>query len=118
MSRSVRPFPAGPVRDALGLVRLLWAVERDGVDLDRIKALTEAGELLVVALQLSRASVDSIGHRAAIPRAMDAIDRLAAIPWSADVAEVVRMACSRVSGETLKRDDARDAKRRSTAARG
>jgi hypothetical protein len=118
MSRTVRPFPAGPVRDALGLVRLLWAVERDGVDLDRIRALTEAGELFVVALELSRAGVGSIGHRAAVPRAMDAVDRLAAIEWSADMAEVVRMACSRVSGETVKQEDARDAKRRVHAARG
>ena len=118
MPRPVRPFPAGPVRDALGLVRALWLVERDGVDLDRIKALTEAGELLGVALRLSRSSVDSLGHRAAVPRAMDAIDRLMAIPWSADVAEVVRAACGRVSGDKPKQEDARDAKRRVHAARG
>ncbi len=118
MPRSVRPFPAGPVRDALGLVRTLWLVERDGVDLNRIKALTEAGELLVVALRLSRSSVDSLGHRAAVPRAMDAMDKLRGIAWSADVAEVVRVACGRVSGEKPRQEDARDAKRRVHAARG
>ena len=118
MPRTVRPFPAGPVRDALGLVRLLWAVERDGLDLDRINALTEAGELLVVALQLSRSSVDSLGHRAAVPRAMDAIDKLAAIRWSGEVAEVVRVACARVSGERPKREEPRDVKREARAARG
>ena len=118
MPRPARLFPAGPVRDALGLVRLLWAVERDGVDIDRTKTLTEAGELLVLSLQLSRSSVDSLGHRAAGPRALDAIAKLTSIEWSADVAEVVRMACGRVTGETSKLPDARDAKRRSHAARG
>ena len=118
MSRPARPFPAGPVRDALGLVRLLWAVERDGVDLDRMKTLTEAGELLVLALQLSRSSVDSLGHRAAGPRALDGIARLASIQWSSDVTEVVRVACGRVTGERATGEDARDAKRRVHAARG
>ena len=118
MSRPARPFPAGPVRDALGLVRLLWAVERDGIDIDRTRTLTEAGELLLLSLHLSRSSVDSLGHRAAGPRALDAIAKLSSIPWPADVAEVVRMACGRVTGETSKREDKRDAKRRSVAARG
>ncbi len=43
-----RPFLAGAVRDALGLVRLIFRVEqeRGDFDLDRDKAIVESGEAL------------------------------------------------------------------------
>lgn len=112
-----RPFPAGGVRDALGFVRLLWIVERAGVDLDRLKALTEIGETLVQCLKLGRLRPESLGYKGALNRSADAMDRLAAPARSADVAEVVRGARCRVVGAETKREDERDARRKAADAR-
>jgi hypothetical protein len=58
-----------------------------GIDLDRTTALTEAGTLLVVALEMSLLRHDSLGYKAALPLAIDAVDSLAAMTWPADLAE-------------------------------
>jgi hypothetical protein len=111
-------FHPRPVRDALGLVRMLFAVERDGTDLDRPAALVEIGNKLVLSLDLGRWRRDSLGHRAAVNHATEAVDRLAAMTWPGEVAEVVRIAQARVVGARLRKDDERDAKRKAVAARG
>ncbi len=111
------PFPAGPVRDALGLVRLLWLVERDGEDLDRTKTLTEAGKLLSAALKMSLLRPESLGYKASVPRALDGVALLPSLQWPADVAEVVRKAGERVRTSTGMRQDERDAKRAAMAKR-
>jgi len=113
----LRSFPAGPVRDALGLVRLLWLVERDGEDLDRTKTLTEAGKLLSAALEMSLLRPESLGYKASLPRALDGVDLLVSLQWPADVAEVVRKAGERVRAATGKREEERDAKRAALAKR-
>jgi hypothetical protein len=113
------PFRPRPVRDALGLVRLLWAVEREGTDLDRTKLLTEVGKTLGECLEMgARYLPESLAYRAAVSRSAEAMDKLAAVPWSADLAEVVRRAKDRVHGVKLRAEDERDAKRRAVAARG
>lgn len=117
MPPALPPFPAGPVRDALGLVRLLWLVERDGVDLDRTTTLTEAGKLLRMALEMSRLRQESLGYKASLPRAIDGVNLLASLEWPADVAEVVRAAGDRVRAAAGKREEERDAKRAAMAKR-
>jgi hypothetical protein len=90
--------PLGPtfrvraVRDALGLVRLLFAVERDGEDLDRPAALVDLGKELVLALTLGRCGRDSLGYRAGVNRSVEVMDGLAAMTWSSEVAALVRVA--------------------------
>lgn len=106
------------MRDALGLVRLLWAVEREGTDLDRATLLTEVGKTLGECLGMGHLSPESLGDRAAVSRSAEAIDRLATATWSADVAELVRMAQAQVKGAQLKKDGERDLKRKAVAARG
>lgn len=118
MPPSLPPFPAGPVRDALGLVRLLWLVERDGVDVDRMKTLTEAGRLLRLGLKMSLMRHESLGYRASLPRAIDGVNLLASLEWPADLAEVVRTAGDRVRAAAAeKREDERDARRKAADAR-
>jgi hypothetical protein len=54
------PRPLGPsfnvaaVCDALGAVRLLFAVECEGTDIDRTAALTEIGKTLVECLGMTQ----------------------------------------------------------------
>lgn len=95
-------FNAGAVRDALGLVRLLWLDEQDGetgpgedsldAHLRRMNVLTEVGKSLRRCLELGRGSPDTIGHRAAIHGSTEAMDALlAAFPI-----ELVRLAHKRV----------------------
>jgi hypothetical protein len=96
-------FNAVAVRDALGLVRLLWLDEQNdpfGPDdaealadhLYRINALTEIGKSLRRCLELGRGNPDSIGGRAAIHGAAEAMDALLA----AFSTELVKLAHKRV----------------------
>lgn len=106
-----RPLPVGAVRDALGLVRLLWIGERDGVDLGRVSELTWIGETLRAALDHAGAKPGSRNAVLALARSAEAVERLAALEWSAEVAELVRAAGDRVRRGELRPDDARDVKR-------
>ena len=118
MPNPSRRFAAGPTRDALGLVRLLWTIENDSLDFDRINAITDAGEMLVRALQLGRSPGDSNDHRAALEWSARAVDKLTALGWSPEYGELVQRASYRVRGETPRGEDDRDVKRRIHAARG
>lgn len=119
MSRPLGPsFHAGAVRDALGLVRVLFALERDGTDMTRTAQLVEIGKTLAECLGLAMRDPETLGYRAAVTRSCDAVDKLAAMEWPADVAEVRRLARDRVKGVELKKADARDVKRKAVAVRG
>lgn len=111
------PFRPAAVRDALGLVRLLFVVEREGTDFDRATLLAEVGKILGECLEMGYLSPESLGYRAAVSRSAEAMDRLAAAAWPADVAEVVRRARDRVRGVQARREDERDGKRRAEAVR-
>lgn len=119
MSRPLGPtFRVHAVRDALGLVRLLFAVERDGIDFDRLAALVDLGNELVLVLDLGRCGRDSLGYRAGVNRAIDVMSKLVAMTWPSEVAALVQVARARVVGTRPRREDERDAKRKAVAARG
>lgn len=99
-------------------MRLLWKVENDGADLDRMKALTDAGEMLVRALDLGKCRRDSLGYRAARDWSERAMDLLTGLEWPPEYGALVGLASRRVRGEKPKADDARDAKRKALAMRG
>lgn len=117
------PRPLGPsfhpaaVRDALGLVRLLFAVEREGTDLDRAALLTEIGTTLGQCLEMGRLRPETLGYRAAVSRSAEAMDRLVTLTWPADVAELVRRARDRVCGVQRRADDEREEKRKAAMVR-
>lgn len=107
----VGTFQPGAVRDALGLVRVLWAVERDGeADVARLKSLSQIGAKLRETLDLGRLREETLGYRAAVLRSWEAVDALASLTWPAEVAELVRKTQTRVRagampGYALARDD-------------
>ena len=121
------PRPLGPAfrpaaaRDALGLVHLLFALERDGIDVTRAADLVEIGRTLAECLKMGIDMADrqeTLGYRAAVGRGADAADKLAAMKWSAKIAELVRAAQARVKGNQPRREDAQGAKRAAVARRG
>lgn len=106
-------LPRRAIRDALGLVRLLWSVAVDHADQRRVAALTEAGRLLREALELGeRDPVEA--HRLAC----EGVDVLLAVGREGDLGEVVRAARERVAVGRPKVADERDAKRAAVAKRG
>jgi hypothetical protein len=124
------PRPSGPafnaaaVRDALGLVRLLWAVEKersfgpdeDALDahLQRMNLLTETGKTLARCLDLGRRGPDTVGGRAALWQSTEAMDALvAALPDP-----LVRIAHARVVGRRPPKETVRDEKRKIRERRG
>ena len=113
MARPLGPaFHAAQVRDALGLVRLLFAVEREGTDITRAAQLTEIGTTLRECLDLAHMrSPETLGYRAAVTRSGEAMDRLAWMDWPADVAKLVRVAQARVKGVEPRKLDQRDQKK-------
>jgi hypothetical protein len=121
------PRPLGPVfhpaatRDALGVMRLLFALERDGIDITRPAELTDIGQTLGQCLKMGIDMADrqeTLGYRAAVSRSAEAMDKLLAMGWPAEVAEVVRVAQGRVMGEQPRREDERDHKRKVREGRG
>jgi hypothetical protein len=74
------PIPAAvPIRDALGLVRLLYAVRAAEKDTPReeLEQLVAIGRELGQALGLTKYEEGSLGAQAAIDRAERALDGLA-----------------------------------------
>ena len=107
------------MRDALGLVRLLWRLDADGIDFGRQADLAEIGKTLGETLTLGRGRPDTVGYRAAIVRADEAMDRLVGLGWSGDAAELVRLARARVYGgrEPGQRASEREARKAAEGAR-
>ena len=118
------PRPLGPgfhahqVRDALGLVRLLFAIEREGTDITRAADLTDIGRTLGECLGLAQRSPETLGYRAAVHRSCDAVNKLAAMDWPAEIAEVVRVAQVRVKDQQDRKLDRRDEKKAAVQGRG
>lgn len=99
-------------------MRLLGVIENDTGDLDRLEEITDAGEMLVRALTLGRCPPDSLGYHAALMWSEKAMDQLTTLEWSPEYGALVRLESQRVRGTKPRADDARDAKRKATAARG
>ena len=119
------PDPLVPrhVHDALGLVRLLYGVEREQYTdaLERLHELEAIGkELADVADLVRRCAPDSLGGRAAVTRADEAIDRLLARGWPEEVRVLVELARARVrNGRPPPRPaDDRDLQRQAREKRG
>jgi hypothetical protein len=118
------PGPLVPrhVDDALGLVRLLYAMERERVALDlaRLHALLAIGkELADVADLARRCKPDSVGGRAAVTRADAAGARLVALGWPEDLRVLVELARTRVrNGRTVRLVDDRELARLAREKRG
>jgi hypothetical protein len=97
-----RTKTADTIRDALGLVRLLYAARRTreatlppGSD-----PLVAIGRELSAALELSRCEEGTLGHRAARDRAARTLARLADEVTLGDSAtRLARVAQARVAGE-------------------
>ena len=104
MSAPPRSPTAAAIRDALGLVRLLYAGRRTreatlppGSD-----PLVAIGRELRAALELAGFEEGSLGHRAALDRASRAMKRLAAEVTLGDSASrLARVAQARVAGSTM-----------------
>jgi hypothetical protein len=108
------------VRDALGLVRALFAVEREGIDLDRTTKLTEIctlGECLKMGIDV-RDQPETLGDAlpcAARPRRWTNSRR-----WSgrAHIAALVRVAQDELKRIGLRKLDVRHQKKAAMADRG
>jgi hypothetical protein len=84
-----------PIRDALGLVRVLFLAARDEGHHGRIVATTEAGKALRQALAFSRLEPSTLGARSIpshVARAFAALERA---PWPPEVLLLVRIAKAR-----------------------
>jgi hypothetical protein len=103
-----RPQPALPlpaVRDAIGLVRLLYVAEANE---GRQRQIAGAGESLSTALRMAQLEdPDCLGYKAAPGNAAKGFAALLAMTWPPDVEALIRAAQGRV-GRTrpslLKRD--------------
>ncbi len=91
-----------PTRDALGLVRLLYALERETEDLNRRAALHDIGLAL---------------HHPG-PRAVAALERLAGMGWEGGVGLLVAAALERVRRGPKDVEDPRAGKREGRVRRG
>lgn len=70
MGRHTELLPRDVVRDLLGICRAMYACRRaEGAAAEELHKLTEAGALLVDALDLARTKPDTVGHRAAWAKA-------------------------------------------------
>jgi hypothetical protein len=101
-----RPFPATEIRDALGLVRLLYlarkvhgAVPPPGSD-----PLIRIGRELRASLAYAREPEGSPAYCAGIARALRALDGLeAAITLRDDLGEAARVGEARITGREIRR---------------
>jgi hypothetical protein len=102
VSAPPRSPTAAAIRDALGLVRLLYAGRRTreatlppGSD-----PLVTIGRELRAALELAHFEEGSLGHRAALDRASRALKRLAdEVTMGDSASRLARVAQARVTGE-------------------
>lgn len=102
MSAPPRSPTAASIRDALGLVRLLYAGRRtrEATLPPASDPLVAIGRELRAALELSRFEEGSLGHRAALDRASRALKHLAEEVTLGDSASrLARVAQARVTGE-------------------
>ena len=112
------------MRDALGLVRLLWAVEQshafgpeeDPLDAhhQRMTQLAETATPLGRGLALDRGGPDTVGGRAALSQSIAAMDALvAAVPDP-----LIQTAHARIVGQRPPKETVRDETRKIRQGRG
>jgi hypothetical protein len=100
LSSSPRPFPAEALRDALGLVRLLYAARKLEGDVPADDPLVAIGRDLRTALSFANCEEGSLGYRAAMERGARALARLAGEARAGEGASVLAVvARARVVGE-------------------
>ena len=100
-----RPFPEHEIRDALGLVRLLYMARaaRGGASPSE-DPLVAIGRELRAALAYAREPEGSPGYRAGVERAARALDRLAgAVTLRDDLGDAARAGEARITGKVLKK---------------
>jgi hypothetical protein len=92
--RHALPLPA--VRDALGLVRLLYIAEKDDA---RQRAIAAAGESLSTALRLAQLEdPECLGYKAAPGNAVKGFAALLGMGWVPEVLALLHAAQGRVVG--------------------
>lgn len=93
------------MRDALGVVRLLYAARKSAgrlVPPPEVDPLVGIGGELRAALVLGRQEPGSLGYRAGVARANDALTRLAdAVTLVDHLPDLVRVARDRVAGRPV-----------------
>jgi len=117
--RAPNPLPIETVRDLLGIVRALYAFQRQKGNLGHARELQGAGGRLREALALAIRKGDSEAHAKAWRLADEAIATVARIQGSLgdDLAIAVRLAADRVQRRHFALDD-REARRQARIKRG
>jgi hypothetical protein len=83
------------LRDALGVVRALYAVTRDKA---RRRALEEAGRHLTHAVEMTRKHPGTLGYQSVPMQAGWAFGALASVTWSREVVAIIEATRRRVDG--------------------
>ncbi len=118
-TRAPNPLPIETVRDLLGIVRALYALQRSRGNHGYARDLQGAGKRLRRALELAIRKGDSEAHALAWQLANEAIATIARVqgPLGGDLAVTVRLASERVQARHFKPDD-RQARRAARIKRG
>jgi len=118
-SPPANPLPIETVRDLLGIVRALYALQRQKGNHGYARELQGAGGRLREALSLAVRKGDSEAHRQAWRLAEQAIATIARVQGSLgdDLAIAVRLASDRVQRRHFRADD-REARRQARIKRG
>jgi len=113
------PLPIETVRDLLGIVRALYALQRSKGNHRYARELQSAGKRLRRALELAVRKADSEAHAAAWRLANEAITTIARVqgPLGDDLATTVRLASERVQARHFNAPD-RQARRAQRIKRG
>jgi hypothetical protein len=117
--RAGNPLPIQTVRDLLGIVRVLYAMQRAKGNHGHARELQSAGQRLRRALELAIRNGDGNAHAVAWQLANDAIAAIARVQSRAgdDLTSVVRLASERVQGKRFGTED-REARRQARIKRG
>lgn len=119
-ARAPNPLPIETVRDLLGIVRALYAFQRERGNHGHARELQGAGSRLRQALALAIRKGDAAAHAEAWRLADDAIATIARIQGSIgdDLSIAVRLASERVQRRRFYGDDQRRARREARIKRG
>ncbi len=121
MTPTAPPLPIETVRDLLGIVRVLYALQRGKGNFGHARELRLAGKRLRRALELVSEASGSDAHAAAWQLANAAIASIAHVQKNSragdDLTAVVRIASERVKPLHFKLEE-RDARRQARIKRG
>jgi len=118
-ARAPNPLPIETVRDLLGIVRALYALQRQRGNHSYARQLQAAGRRLRAALALAIRKGDTEAHAEAWRLADEAIVTVARVQGSVgdDLSLAVRLASDRVQRHHFSGDD-REARRQARIKRG